>query len=92
MSLIMQSCFFDQTGCQCPANGSIVLSPTKNNHVNSMPFKIEIIKLFVYLDSSCMKRNNHFIGQNVSVNLNQLNRKYVVGNVNSNALSRSTSK
>ena len=25
MSLILQSCFFDQTGCQCPANGSIVL-------------------------------------------------------------------
>ena len=26
MSLILQSCFFDQTGCQYPANGSIVLS------------------------------------------------------------------
>ena len=27
LSLILQSCFFDQTGCQCPTNGSIVLSP-----------------------------------------------------------------
>ena len=33
MSLILQSCFFDQTGCQYPANGSVVLSDVFLSHV-----------------------------------------------------------
>ena len=38
--LILQSCIFDQTGCLCPANGSIVLSSLFLNEMEPRQYRV----------------------------------------------------